>query len=321
MARHPFYPAVSPALRNALSRLIGALVLSSWLWGCNPDRQAGDVRHLQAERDAVTHQLTAATNEVAALRAEGDKQRAEIRQLQTNVADFKQNSAASQDHSAQLEKAMLDNEQKLETRDMQMRALEARVRSLHEEMAVNKEQNAQLGLLMTQYQTALADQQRQNNMVEEQLKTTRASADAGGATEQVLAENAALKQRNTQLEQLLEKAGDSASRTNPVLIEQAKEQSRQAYKRFRLTEEQRRRSPAARKNREKVKLALQQAQNELARLVGARGVHVVAPGETLMSIAGHHYRDGRRWPEILEANRHLLDRPEQTRPGLVLVIP
>lgn len=66
---------------------------------------------------------------------------------------------------------------------------------------------------------------------------------------------------------------------------------------------------------------LQRRQLRVARLLGARSVYRVGSGDSLVLIAGRFYGDGRRWPEIHEANRRVLPDPSQLPPGLTLVIP
>jgi len=47
----------------------------------------------------------------------------------------------------------------------------------------------------------------------------------------------------------------------------------------------------------------------------------VQKGDTLGKVAARAYGDAHRWKEILEANRPLLKRPEDVRPGQELVLP
>jgi len=49
--------------------------------------------------------------------------------------------------------------------------------------------------------------------------------------------------------------------------------------------------------------------------------HVVAEGETLSGIAKTLYGKATLWRVILDANRHLLDDPQDLRPGMRLLIP
>lgn len=66
---------------------------------------------------------------------------------------------------------------------------------------------------------------------------------------------------------------------------------------------------------------LERLQIRVARLMGARGVYRVAPGDSYALIAERLYGDGRRWAEIQEANREVAPDPSQLAPGLTLVLP
>jgi nucleoid-associated protein YgaU len=68
--------------------------------------------------------------------------------------------------------------------------------------------------------------------------------------------------------------------------------------------------------------SLEQAQNEVARLTGARGIYTVQPADSLSSIARFFYRNGNRWSDIAMANRFLIGgNPDLIYPGMVLVVP
>ncbi len=67
--------------------------------------------------------------------------------------------------------------------------------------------------------------------------------------------------------------------------------------------------------------ALHSNQYLLARAEGDRTVYRVRPGDSLERISAILYGDNEAWPQIFEANRHLLDDPERVLPGLTLVIP
>ncbi|MFG0274365.1 MAG: LysM peptidoglycan-binding domain-containing protein, partial [Phycisphaerales bacterium] len=49
--------------------------------------------------------------------------------------------------------------------------------------------------------------------------------------------------------------------------------------------------------------------------------HVVADGETLSGIAQSLYGKSSLWRVIYDANRHLLETPQDLRPGMRLLIP
>lgn len=53
----------------------------------------------------------------------------------------------------------------------------------------------------------------------------------------------------------------------------------------------------------------------------ARIEYVVRSGDTLGGIARTYYNSAAKWRIILDANRDVLSRPEQLRPGMKLVIP
>lgn len=53
----------------------------------------------------------------------------------------------------------------------------------------------------------------------------------------------------------------------------------------------------------------------------ARIEYVVRQGDTLGGIARTYYNSAAKWRIILDANRDILSRPEQLRPGMKLVIP
>ena len=53
------------------------------------------------------------------------------------------------------------------------------------------------------------------------------------------------------------------------------------------------------------------------------GTYTVRPGDTMMSIARRHYGNSNagRWQDIMSANRHQLQRPDEIVPGMQLRIP
>ena len=71
----------------------------------------------------------------------------------------------------------------------------------------------------------------------------------------------------------------------------------------------------------RIKQAFEQAQSEVARLTGARGIYTVQNGDSLSKIAAFFYHHAYRWPDILRANSHLIDKPDLIYPKQVLIIP
>jgi nucleoid-associated protein YgaU len=73
--------------------------------------------------------------------------------------------------------------------------------------------------------------------------------------------------------------------------------------------------------RSRLEHALRDKQYLLAQSMSARSVYPVQRNDTLAKISREVYGDGNRWPEIFEANRHLLENPDRVFPGMTLVIP
>jgi nucleoid-associated protein YgaU len=67
--------------------------------------------------------------------------------------------------------------------------------------------------------------------------------------------------------------------------------------------------------------ALRQAQFDVAVATDAQGVYRLRAEDTLGIVAGRFYGTGKRWPQIYEANRHVLANPDALVPGITLVVP
>jgi len=72
---------------------------------------------------------------------------------------------------------------------------------------------------------------------------------------------------------------------------------------------------------EDARKALEAAQEEVARLAGARGIYTVQEFDSLSSIAAFFYRDGARWPDVYKANSFIVKNPDHLDAGMVLIIP
>jgi nucleoid-associated protein YgaU len=71
----------------------------------------------------------------------------------------------------------------------------------------------------------------------------------------------------------------------------------------------------------RTRIAFEEAQNEVARLTGARGIYTVQSADSLSSIAAYFYRNGNRWSDIHKANDFLAKNPDLVYAGQVLIIP
>jgi chromosome segregation ATPase len=81
-------------------------------------------------------------------------------------------------------------------------------------------------------------------------------------------------------------------------------------------------SEAQQRQLDKARQTLMTAQQEVARLTGARGIHTVQRGDTLSSVAASFYNKASNWPKVLESNRFILgDNADDIIEGMVLIIP
>jgi len=67
--------------------------------------------------------------------------------------------------------------------------------------------------------------------------------------------------------------------------------------------------------------SFEEAQKEVARLTGARGIHTVQAADSLSSIAAYFYRNGNRWTDIQNENEFLAANADLIYSGQVLIIP
>lgn len=59
----------------------------------------------------------------------------------------------------------------------------------------------------------------------------------------------------------------------------------------------------------------------LARTLNARSLYRIRPHDSLALISSRCYGDSSQWQTLFEANRHVLDDPNQLTPGVTLVVP
>ncbi len=73
---------------------------------------------------------------------------------------------------------------------------------------------------------------------------------------------------------------------------------------------------------ERIRVALEDAQRDVARLTNAHGIYTIKEGDSLSTVAAFFYANGNYWPRIAEANRFLIgDNPDLIFAGMVLIIP
>jgi nucleoid-associated protein YgaU len=81
------------------------------------------------------------------------------------------------------------------------------------------------------------------------------------------------------------------------------------------------RDPASEQGLDTARKTLHQRQFTLARAIDAQGVYRIRPSDSLVLISSRCYGDSSRWRALFEANRHVLEDPNQLIPGVSLVIP
>lgn len=157
-----------------------------------------------------------------------------------------------------------------------------------------------LGKLRQQSQSLASE----NEALKEVLAVTREKAKASAAEGEALARK--LGAAGQTLEQAQSRAAEIDKRYEALLVERTTLAERAARRRAELVE---------------TKRALEEAQGEVARLMGARGIYTVQNGDSLSAIAAFFYRDGFRWPDIFKANSYLISHPDLIYPMQLLIIP
>lgn len=173
--------------------------------------------------------------------------------------------------------------------------------------------------------TATDELRRSVEELQAQQSTIKAEMNAS------LAENESLKQRLAQLEGHTETLTEERENLNKRLTQTANELGGAQDRSAELSSAyevllQEKSSLAAndeakRTELEHAKQSLEDAQTEVARLTGARGIYTVQDIDSLSTIAAFFYRDGNQWPKILQANSFLTTNPDLIYSGMVLIIP
>ncbi|RKT44823.1 LysM peptidoglycan-binding domain-containing protein [Thiocapsa rosea] len=106
-------------------------------------------------------------------------------------------------------------------------------------------------------------------------------------------------------------------------VEQARQASRDAYTELRRTllDPNVKREASAEPAVTAAEKVLHQRQLTLARVLDAQGAYRIRPSDSLALISSRCYGDSSQWRALFEANRHVLEDPNQLMPGVTLVIP
>jgi len=228
--------------------------------------------------------------DVAALQEQIDATRAAMQELQQD-----QQSLAEQLSSAQ---------QKVEDLEAARNEVEGQLADKENELGSTK--------------MALADTESQRDASQREVEKLQSDiTDLGGENDRLVSELADLKatlsdreQRIDSLQQLLP-AGEGGT----VTTDQAREETIKAQQ---LLAEPGTSDQAA---LEEARTLIRRNQFLLGYAEGARGVYLTKPGDSLSLVSAYFYAEGKYWKDILQANQHLLENPDQLESGMTLIIP
>jgi len=178
----------------------------------------------------------------------------------------------------------------------------------------SRKQREKINALKTELndtQQALNKFQRENSRLGDELRLQQEQIDklqsrltSTQAQEQDLSET--LKQTESNLNQARLKASQLNTTYDQMLRERNQLLSRDFDKDNKITD---------------MRIELETAQREVARLSGARGIYTIQQQDNLSSIARFFYHNGNLWQKIFEANSFILKDPDLIYRGMVLIIP
>ncbi len=180
--------------------------------------------------------------------------------------------------------------------------------ALHEQLAASTAERDRLRDQVAKGSESLAQIEAAAAQREQQLRT-----DMDALGEQLAASTAERDRLRDQLASIsenLDQAKGRAAELNSLYEKSLMEQSTLAQQ-----------DAAVREDLEKLRKAFEEAQAEVARLAGARGIYTVQGNDNLWRIAHFFYRDGLRWQDVFEANSFLISHPDLIYTGQVLIIP
>jgi len=272
----------------------------------------------QASLDAANTRASAAEADAAQLHARLQKTEAELVKASDALAAATQSRDELQKTRSALEAQSVEQANALAAAKKQEQSLQARTSDLEGQVADLEAQLgdatrtlAQLRGRAAESEAALATALKERDALQSQLATARHDRDL------LQARLDATQLHSTNLaHQLQQTAGDlQAARGRATELTRSLETLLASHQGLQqLTDAQRNELAGVRRR-------LEDAQNEVARLTGARGIYTVQPADSLSSIAVFFYRNGNLWPAILRANAHLIDDADLIFPGMVLIVP
>ncbi len=299
----------STVWRYTAAAVIGLIVGAAIVFAIAPGKD--ELNQVRMQRDALNIEIQTFKEQIGPLKGE-------VKTLQ------EQNAA----HKSELDRlaGVLAETERAGTKAAEQ------VGPLHEEVKTLREQNAGLKSEIGRLTVKLAEQEQAGAKAGGELaERRRAMAGLEERNRTLAAENEGLKKKLAGLGEKVEAAAaerdalarklGAAGRT----LNEAQARSAELNKSYEalLTEKTTlaEREAVRRAELEKTKKAFEDAQSEVARLMGARGIYTVQNGDSLSTIAAFFYRDGLRWSDIFKANSFLISHPDLIYPKQVLIIP
>lgn len=325
---------------------IAVLSMSVLLVACGPSEQELELQKqnktLQYERDATKHELDAMTVRLEDMVSKFQSAEQQITELESSLkelqklrdaADTAQNTilrleselAAIQDEIVQHKQASED----LQTRFTEFQETAVPKTEALSKVAETKAQAEKEGKKLADRLAAATESKKQLQESHSRLKAQH---------EALTTKHAALESEKNKLEAALDEAQkrlgdyqqerDQLSQKVSLTAEQLADirsraaQLNSSYKTMLSEHSQLEKNDAEkRKQLDELRVTLEQAQTEVARLTGARGIYTIQSGDTLSSIAAFFYRDGNQWVNIWKANQYMLKTSDLIYEGMVLIVP
>jgi chromosome segregation ATPase len=288
------------------------------------------------ERDDLNSFVATSTREVASLKQQLEEAEvADLEELQGQVSELTRERDGLRAELRQRDEEIAELQETpqiaLETMTSERDTLLTRVSALQDDLqdsqAERDDLTAQISTLTSQINllnASLETARQERDDLQTQLTTLQGQLE--GAAENEEPGSRTLASTDTPREEAEVAGGSSASATPDTTLSTAYANASELNGNYEAILSQTRGlstlTPEQQNQLEETRVAFVEAQREVARLTGARGIHTVVSGENLSVIADSFYDQGSEWPRLLEANRHLLgNNPSVLYEGIVLVIP
>ena len=207
-------------------------------------------------------------------------------------------------------------------RAMLMEAGEAIADAMREALfggAKSAKEEKTLARMATALKATEADERRRHEAATA-AEAERRAQQAREAEAKKKAEEAEAKRKAEEAEAKRRAAEAEAKRKAEEAEAKRKAEEAEAAKRV-AAAEAKRKAEEAEAQKKAAEAEAQKAAEAAAEAAKATRIYVVKPGDTLSGIAKEMYGKAARWPEIFEANRDIIKKPNLIRPGWKLRIP